>query len=68
MNENEFRFKDTTRRAEILKNNHALFKRRACDPNYGSQADSTARGMVAVLVRAYNKGLAVKNQIVEAGA
>ncbi len=28
-------------KAQILKNNHAMFKRRACDPNYGSHADRT---------------------------
>ena len=27
------------REAEILRNNHQLFMRRACDQNYGSQAD-----------------------------
>lgn len=27
------------RKADILKNSHAMFMRRACDKNYGSQSD-----------------------------
>lgn len=30
---------EKTRRSDILRNNHQLFMRRACDRNYGSQAD-----------------------------
>lgn len=39
MTEEEFRFQDKTRKLEIMRNNYAVYHRRAYDQNYGTEKD-----------------------------
>lgn len=39
MTEDEFRSKDSRRRVELLRNNERVFRARAANPNYGTEAD-----------------------------